>query len=142
MVVTLTSQGSQSSLWEISALGGSARKLIDEGRSPAVSPDGKEVAFIAGKKLREQVWLVDVDGAEPRKLVGDEGDLFGTAPGRPAAEMSPTRGFVLLIVMAPRLLLRSLTSTANTSAIQPYTSPVCCRMLVWRGPWRGLRMGV
>jgi Tol biopolymer transport system component/DNA-binding winged helix-turn-helix (wHTH) protein len=84
LVVALTSQGSPSSLWEISALGGSARKLIDQGRSPAVSPDGKEVAFIAGKKLREQVWLVGVDGAEPRKLVGDEGDLFGTVAWSPS----------------------------------------------------------
>lgn len=83
IIVALTGQGSPSSLWEISALGGGARKLIDDGRSPAVSPDGKEVAFIAGKKLREQVWLVDVDGAEPRKLVGEEGDLFGAVAWSP-----------------------------------------------------------
>jgi DNA-binding winged helix-turn-helix (wHTH) protein/Tol biopolymer transport system component len=77
MVVALAGPGRESGLWEISALGGSARKLIDDGRSPAVSPDGREIAFIAGKKLREQLWLVGADGALPRMLVGHEGDLFG-----------------------------------------------------------------
>jgi len=83
MVVALTLTGRESSLWEVSALGGSARKLIDDGHSPAVSPDGTSVAFIAGKKLREQIWLVDADGTQPRKLAGDEGDLFGAVAWSP-----------------------------------------------------------
>ena len=83
MVVAMAEPGRESGLWEISALGGSARKFIDEGHSPAVSPDGREVAFIAGKKLREQVWLVDADGAQPRKLVGENGDLFGALAWSP-----------------------------------------------------------
>jgi DNA-binding winged helix-turn-helix (wHTH) protein/Tol biopolymer transport system component len=83
MVVALAEPGRESSLWEISAMGGSARKFIDEGHSPAVSPDGREVAFIAGKKLREQVWLVDADGAQPRQLVGENGGLFGALAWSP-----------------------------------------------------------
>jgi Tol biopolymer transport system component/DNA-binding winged helix-turn-helix (wHTH) protein len=83
MVVALTLTGRESSLWEVSALGGSARKLIDDGHSPAVSPDGAAVAFIAGKKLREQIWLVDADGTQPRKLAGHEGDLFGAVAWSP-----------------------------------------------------------
>jgi DNA-binding winged helix-turn-helix (wHTH) protein/Tol biopolymer transport system component len=83
MVVALTGPGLQSSLWEISALGGSARKVIDDGRSPAVSPDGKEIAFVAGKQLREQLWAVGADGAQPHKLVGHEGDLFGAVAWAP-----------------------------------------------------------
>jgi Tol biopolymer transport system component/DNA-binding winged helix-turn-helix (wHTH) protein len=83
MVVALAGSGQEQGLWEISAMGGSARKLIDDGRSPAVSPDGKEIAFIAGKKLRERLWLVGSDGAQPRMLVGQEGDLFGSVSWSP-----------------------------------------------------------
>jgi DNA-binding winged helix-turn-helix (wHTH) protein/Tol biopolymer transport system component len=83
LVVALNSSGSQSSLWEISALGGSARKLIDDGRSPAVSPDGREIAFLAGKRLREELWVVGADGSQPHKLVGHEGDMFGAVAWSP-----------------------------------------------------------
>ena len=77
MVVGLTGSARESSLWQVSAMGGAARKMIDEGHSPAVSPDGTSVVFIAGKKLREQIWLVGTDETQPRRLVGEEGDLFG-----------------------------------------------------------------
>jgi len=83
MAVALAGLGSQSSLWEISALGGNARKLIDDGRSPAVSPDGREIAFLAGKRLREELWLVEADGAQPHKVVGHEGDMFGAVAWSP-----------------------------------------------------------
>jgi Tol biopolymer transport system component/DNA-binding winged helix-turn-helix (wHTH) protein len=83
IIVALTVSGRASSLWIVSALGGSPRKLIDAGHSPAISPDGNTVAFIAGKKLREQIWLVGTDGTQPRKLIGDEGDLFGAVTWSP-----------------------------------------------------------
>jgi len=83
MVVALSGQGLQSNLWEISALGGSARKLIDDGHSPAVSPDGREIAFLGGKRLREELWVVGADGSQPHKLVGHEGDMFGAAAWSP-----------------------------------------------------------
>jgi Tol biopolymer transport system component/DNA-binding winged helix-turn-helix (wHTH) protein len=83
MVVALIAPGRQSSLWELSAMGGNARKLIDEGRSPAVSPDGREIAFIAGQKLRERIWLVGSDGSQPHVLLGHEGDLFGAVSWSP-----------------------------------------------------------
>jgi DNA-binding winged helix-turn-helix (wHTH) protein/Tol biopolymer transport system component len=83
MVVALSGQALQSTLWEISALGGSARKLIDDGHSPAVSPDGREIAFLAGKRLREELWLVGADGSQPHKLVGHEGDMFGAVAWSP-----------------------------------------------------------
>jgi Tol biopolymer transport system component/DNA-binding winged helix-turn-helix (wHTH) protein len=87
MVVGLTGSARESSLWGISALGGSARKLIDNAHSPSVSPDGTTVAFIAGKKLREEIWLVGADGTQPRKLVGEEGDLFGSVTWSPTGKM-------------------------------------------------------
>jgi Tol biopolymer transport system component/DNA-binding winged helix-turn-helix (wHTH) protein len=93
MVVALTNRQQQSSLWEISALGGSARQLNDDGTSPAVSPDGKEVAFLTGAKAHQQVWLIEADGRQPRKLAGNEGDVFGALAWSPdGTELAYTRG--------------------------------------------------
>ena len=55
MIVGVNGQGHESSLWELSALGGSVRKFVDDGRVPAISPDGKRVAYIAGRALRERI---------------------------------------------------------------------------------------
>src|SRR4029079_18389387 len=37
-----------SSLWEISVVGDEPHKILDESRSPSVSPDGSQIAFLAG----------------------------------------------------------------------------------------------
>ena len=92
MVAALSGPGQPSGLWEISAWGGSARKLVDDARSPAVSPDGKRIAYIAGRKLREQVWLVGTDGTQPHKLIREDGDLFGALAWSPnGAKIAYTR---------------------------------------------------
>ena len=77
IVVALSALGQQSSLWELSTLGGSARKLLEDGNTPVVSPNGKEVALFVGSKLHQQIWLMQADGSQSHKLIGDEGDLFG-----------------------------------------------------------------
>lgn len=77
MVLGLCGVTRESSLWTISVLGGSARKIVDSGANPSVSPDGKQVAYIAGKILRQRIWLASIDGEQPRELAGDDGDLFG-----------------------------------------------------------------
>ena len=77
MVVSLCAINRESSIWEFSALGGGARKLVDAGRSPAISPDGKQVAYLAGRTLHERVWLTNTEGEQPRELAGEDGDLFG-----------------------------------------------------------------
>jgi hypothetical protein len=43
VVAVLNGGDGRSGLWEISTLGGNARKLSDEGRLPEVSPDGREI---------------------------------------------------------------------------------------------------
>lgn len=93
MVLGLKSDGQSPALWAISTLGGEARKLNEEGNLPAVSPDGKEIAFILGKPLHQQLWLVGEDGAQPRKLIGEEGDFFGAiAWSADGARLAYTRG--------------------------------------------------
>jgi Tol biopolymer transport system component/DNA-binding winged helix-turn-helix (wHTH) protein len=92
LVVALSAPSQLSGLWEISALGGNARKLVDDARDAAVSPDGKQVAYITGGKLREQLWLVGADGTQPRKLAGEDGDLFGALAWSPdGAKIAYTR---------------------------------------------------
>jgi Tol biopolymer transport system component/DNA-binding winged helix-turn-helix (wHTH) protein len=83
MVVASSASGQRSSLWTVSTLGGDARQLLQDANNPSVSPDGKELTFSVGSKLHQQLWLMDADGSHPRKLAGDEGDLFGMATWSP-----------------------------------------------------------
>jgi Tol biopolymer transport system component/DNA-binding winged helix-turn-helix (wHTH) protein len=93
MVVAMAAPNWSSDLWEVSTLSGSARKIIDDGWAAAVSPNSKEIAFIKGNKMRQQVWLADADGGLPRRLVGEEGDFFGAIAWSPDGNMlAYTRG--------------------------------------------------
>jgi len=95
LVLALTRRGQTPSLWEVPALGGEARKLSDDGNSPAVSPDGKQIAFITGNRMRNQVWLMAANAEQPRKLVGEDGDVFGAlAWSADGARIAYTRGRV------------------------------------------------
>jgi DNA-binding winged helix-turn-helix (wHTH) protein/Tol biopolymer transport system component len=95
MVVALGNASQATSLWEVSALGGSPRKLLDDGFSPAVSPDGREIAFITAEKMRGEIWLMAADGEQPHKLVGQEGDFFGSLAWSPdGTKIAYTRGKV------------------------------------------------
>lgn len=93
MVAALSGRGQPASLWAISVFGGGAREFYDNGTAPAVSPDGREVAFITGRKLREQIWVIGSDGTNPRKVAGDAGDFFGALAWSPdSAMLAYTRG--------------------------------------------------
>ena len=83
LIAALNGPGQPSSLWEISALGGNPRKLIDDGRFPEVSPDGKQIAYITGLRMGNQVWLAAANGEQPYKLLGEEGDFFGSVTWSP-----------------------------------------------------------
>jgi Tol biopolymer transport system component/DNA-binding winged helix-turn-helix (wHTH) protein len=83
LIVSLAGAATTSGLWEISALGGTPRQLSAEGRAPAVSPDGKTIAFISGTAMRNQIWLMDADGTQPHRLVGEDGDFFGALAWSP-----------------------------------------------------------
>jgi Tol biopolymer transport system component len=61
-----STQGEKQQVWVVSASGGEPR-LLGEGRGPAVSPDGKAVAYV----LKGQVWTVRLDAAnaKPEQLL-------------------------------------------------------------------------
>jgi Tol biopolymer transport system component/DNA-binding winged helix-turn-helix (wHTH) protein len=63
-------------LWQLSTVGGSPRKLNDQGGEASVSPDGSQIAFLRGSAKSEELWLMRADGGQPQKLAGEVGDLF------------------------------------------------------------------
>lgn len=77
IMVALAKSGQKSGLWDLSVLGGGFRQIADDGFAPAISPDGKRVAFVKGSKTHQQLWIMGSDGSQPEMLAGDEGDYFG-----------------------------------------------------------------
>jgi Tol biopolymer transport system component/DNA-binding winged helix-turn-helix (wHTH) protein len=77
MIVALADANHNSSLWEISAVGGGARKILDEGACPAVSPNGKFIAYISGKVMHQRLWISTISGEEARVAAGDDTNVFG-----------------------------------------------------------------
>jgi DNA-binding winged helix-turn-helix (wHTH) protein/Tol biopolymer transport system component len=58
-------------IWEVSTMGGSPRKLADAGNSPAVSPDGRLITFTTESPSGQEIWIMQADGQNRRKLVGE-----------------------------------------------------------------------
>ena len=83
MVVALAGTNRLTSLWDISVLGGNARKVIDDGFQPSISPNGKQIAYVAGAPLHQRIWLAGIFGESPREVLGEDGDLFGTISWSP-----------------------------------------------------------
>jgi Tol biopolymer transport system component/DNA-binding winged helix-turn-helix (wHTH) protein len=83
MILALAGTNRRPSLWDISVVGGSARKLVDDGSQPSISPNGKQIAFVAGQALHQRIWLAGLNGDPPRELLGEDGDLFGTISWSP-----------------------------------------------------------
>ena len=56
------------SIWSISIVGAELRKLRDNASHASPSPDGSLVAFITANN--REIWLMNANGGEPRKLLG------------------------------------------------------------------------
>jgi len=60
------------SIWSISVLGGTPRKLVDNGFAPAISPDGSQVVFLAGKMESTLAFLMKADGTGVHTIIPDD----------------------------------------------------------------------
>ena len=67
---------SEDDLWQVPLTGGIARRLtanLSEVSSPKISPDGKWVAYAAAEEGYREIYLMDADGGEQKRLT-----FFGT----------------------------------------------------------------
>ena len=71
------------SLWKISIFGGTPRKIADEGSSARVSPDGSHIVFLTGMWDHEEVWQIEADGGNARRLLNGGEDDFGPVAWAP-----------------------------------------------------------
>jgi DNA-binding winged helix-turn-helix (wHTH) protein/Tol biopolymer transport system component len=60
----------QPSIWEISVLGGSPRKLVDDAYSARVSLDGSKIAFSRREFGSEAIWLMEVENGHAQRIAG------------------------------------------------------------------------
>jgi DNA-binding winged helix-turn-helix (wHTH) protein/Tol biopolymer transport system component len=56
------------SLWKLSLLGGNPEKLMGDAAEGSVSPDGSRIAYMPGSKFRSELWVMDSDGANSRRV--------------------------------------------------------------------------
>ena len=127
-------KGAQQQLWIVSAEGGEPR-LLAEGHEPAVSPDGKQLAYI----LHGQVWMLALDDAQakPEQLLQTRGsarDLRWSPDGSRLAFVS-NRGdhsFICVYSLAPHSLAYLDPSTDLDS--NPAWSPDSARIAFLRIP--------
>lgn len=70
LLVGGTGDAGNTSLWNVSILGGSSRKVSDETETGTVSADGLKIAFLCGggKLNGSELWLMNIDGTQSRKL--------------------------------------------------------------------------
>jgi Tol biopolymer transport system component/DNA-binding winged helix-turn-helix (wHTH) protein len=84
VLVTSTSSPSEKpGLWSASVFGGSPVRLADNGDRGAVSPDGSKIVFLRGEFGREEIWQMQSDGQQARKVLGQSGDNFQSAVWSP-----------------------------------------------------------
>jgi DNA-binding winged helix-turn-helix (wHTH) protein/Tol biopolymer transport system component len=56
------------SLWKLSLLGGTPEKLMDDAAGGSVSPDGSRIAYVPGPEFGSELWIMDSDGANARRV--------------------------------------------------------------------------
>ena len=133
---THASEGVSQNIWVIAATGGEPRKL-GEGHSPAVSPDGHQVAFLS----HGQIWAVDlVPGAAKARLMfharGDLSSITWAPDGHALAFVSDRgdHGFIGIYDLPSKTIRYLNPSTTDDS--QPAWSPDSHQIAFIREPGR------
>ncbi len=71
------------SVYSVSLLGGSPRKLVDNAEARSISPDGSQIAVVRNDWPNQEIWLFSSDGQNSRQLVPATGDVFGAVVWSP-----------------------------------------------------------
>jgi hypothetical protein len=72
LIVFASDRDGDYDLYAIGAGDRGPRRLLDtprDERTPAISPDGRTIAYTVGTEPRD-IWLMDADGGHPRRLIG------------------------------------------------------------------------
>ena len=56
------------SLYKLSLLGGDPQRIIGDASAGSVSPDGSRIAYLSGPNIRSELWVMDSDGANARRV--------------------------------------------------------------------------
>jgi len=57
------------SLWSISILGGTTRRIADDGAAARLSPDGSKIAFLRFNQDKNEIWLMRADGGDAHRVI-------------------------------------------------------------------------
>ena len=120
----------QISLWQLPFSGGEGRPLAPSTRvdwSPALSPDGKRLAFLSNRTGEWEIWLLDLVGGSPRRLTHFGGrevqDLHWSRDGRMIATSVASEGlFDLFLIDVETGAARGAAITAQDER-QPFFAP-------------------
>jgi Tol biopolymer transport system component/DNA-binding winged helix-turn-helix (wHTH) protein len=73
VIAGVAAAGQKPSTWQMSTMTDSFRRLIDDAREAAVSPDGKYIVFLrdnpTASGVEKQIWLAQSDGADSHRLL-------------------------------------------------------------------------
>jgi Tol biopolymer transport system component len=69
-----TSPSEQPSLWSVSIFGGTPRRIMDGAERGIVSPDGSQIVFVRGDYSHQEIWEMQANGEQARKVLGEPGD--------------------------------------------------------------------
>lgn len=72
LVVSGQMEDGTSAVWVIPTLGGRPRKISSEGGLATVSPDGNHIALMQMGKSGPEVWCVDPNGENPKRIVSSD----------------------------------------------------------------------
>ncbi len=122
-------------IWAVGLAGGAPR-LVGDGDSPAISPDGSRVAFVRDRRI----WIAPIGGSvrpEPAFFAGGSSEAPAWSPdGRSLAFVSDRGDHSFIGVFTPGRPIRYLApSTARDSA--PQWSPDGRRIVFLRQPGAG-----
>lgn len=81
LVGGVQSDGGKLNVWKISILGGPSRMITDQTDNGVVSPDGDKIATLSssGALNTSELWLLNSDGSDPKKILDISGYSYALA---------------------------------------------------------------